>query len=86
MGVLGKIAGLFSKDAKGFGFVVDLVWKMLAAQRTKLAGPDKLNLVLQWFAKQFNTLFGEKYEALRAAVIEAIAANKKVINLIQELT
>lgn len=87
MSVLGNAIKMVFRggEAKAFGFIADLAWQMLKAQRTNLPGKQKLDLVLQWFAKVFSNTFGPKYEELRAAVIELIAAGKKVANLIKAL-
>jgi hypothetical protein len=73
------------KEAKAFGFLADLAWEMYRAQKTKLPGSEKLDLVLQWFAKVFSGTFGPKHEELRAAVVELITVGKKVVGLIKAL-
>lgn len=86
MSILGSAAKLFgSKEAKAFGFIADLAWQMYNAQKSGDDAKNKLDAVLQWAAKVFGKTVGEKYETLRAAIIELIASVKKVVNLVKEI-
>lgn len=89
MSIFGKAVRLITRagDSAAFGFVADLAWEMLKAQKTGekqgLDGQDKLSMVLSWVSKTFANLRGPKYEELITAVTELIAAAKKVVNLIR---
>lgn len=87
MGFLGKAVRVLTRgsEAKAFGFVADLAWEMFRAQKTNLSGDEKRDIVLRWFEKVFNGVFGAKYEELRAAVIELIASAKNVVKLVKAI-
>jgi hypothetical protein len=72
-------------EAKAFGFLADLAWQMLKAQKTKLPGSEKRDMVLRWFEGVFSGTFGPKYEELRKAVVELITVGKHVVGLIKAL-
>ena len=90
MSIFGKAVRLLTRagNSAAFGFVADLAWEMLKAEKTGdaqgLAGKDKLSIVLSWVSKTFANIRGTRYEELITAVTELIAAAKKVVNLVRK--